>query len=78
MVAKSNTAAALAEVVLCAAYVAVTLHVCPHCVMLQESAKLHYGNPADFTLTVPEFSVKPGEVVAIVGRVGCGKQQFWL
>jgi ABC-type bacteriocin/lantibiotic exporter with double-glycine peptidase domain len=43
---------------------------------LQENAKLHYGNPADFTLTVPEFSIKPGEVVAIVGRVGCGKQHW--
>jgi ABC-type transport system involved in cytochrome bd biosynthesis fused ATPase/permease subunit len=42
--------------------------------VLQENAKLHFGNPADFVLTVPEFSVKPGEVVAIVGRVGCGKQ----
>jgi ABC-type lipoprotein export system ATPase subunit len=41
--------------------------------LLQENAKLHYGNPADFTLTVPEFSIKPGEVVAIVGRVGCGE-----
>jgi ABC-type bacteriocin/lantibiotic exporter with double-glycine peptidase domain len=43
---------------------------------LQENAKLHYGNPADFTLNVPEFSIKPGEVVAIVGRVGCGKQRW--
>jgi ABC-type transport system involved in cytochrome bd biosynthesis fused ATPase/permease subunit len=38
-----------------------------------EDAKLHYGNPADFTLSVPQFRVKPGEVVAIVGRVGCGE-----
>lgn len=42
---------------------------------LQEDAKLHYGNPADFTLTVPQFSVKPGEVVAIIGRVGCGESR---
>lgn len=45
----------------------------PVSTVLQENAKLHYGNPADFTLTVPQFSVKPGEVVAIVGRVGCGE-----
>lgn len=40
---------------------------------LQKGAKLHYGNPAEFTLTVPEFEVKPGEVVAVVGRVGSGE-----
>jgi hypothetical protein len=40
---------------------------------LQENAKLHYGNPEEFTLTVPQFSIKPGEVVAVVGRVGCGE-----
>lgn len=50
---------------------ACTLH--PASIVLQENAKLHYGNPADFTLTVPQFSIKPGEVVAIVGRVGCGE-----
>ena len=32
----------------------------------------HAGADA-FTLTVPEFSVEPGEVVAVVGRVGAGK-----
>jgi ABC-type sugar transport system ATPase subunit len=35
-------------------------------------AELHYGNPLDFTLRVPEFSVARGEVVAVVGRVGSG------
>lgn len=39
---------------------------------LQRDAELHYGNPADFTLKVEEFEVNPGEVVAIVGRVGSG------
>lgn len=38
----------------------------------QNNAKLHYGNPADFELHVPHFSIKPGEVVAVVGRVGSG------
>lgn len=41
-----------------------------------KDAELHYGNPAEFTLTVPEFEVKPGEVVAVVGRVGCGKSSI--
>jgi ABC-type bacteriocin/lantibiotic exporter with double-glycine peptidase domain len=40
---------------------------------LQKDAELHYGKPEEFTLTVPEFEVKPGEVVAIVGRVGSGE-----
>lgn len=57
------------------------LHICPDCMSphllcAQKDAELHYGNPAEFTLTVPEFEVKPGEVVAVVGRVGCGK--YWL
>lgn len=46
-----------------------------HC--LQENAKLHYGHPEEFTLTVPQFSIKPGEVVAVVGRVGCGEWGVW-
>ncbi|GBF99292.1 ABC transporter [Raphidocelis subcapitata] len=36
-------------------------------------AELHYGDPRDFKLVVPEFSVARGEVVAVVGRVGSGK-----
>ncbi|KAF6262121.1 P-loop containing nucleoside triphosphate hydrolase protein [Scenedesmus sp. NREL 46B-D3] len=46
----------------------------PQAVM--KDAELHYGNPAEFTLTVPEFDVKPGEVVAVVGRVGSGKSSI--
>ena len=38
-----------------------------------ERAELHYGSPQDFTLSVPEFDVKAGEVVAVVGRVGSGE-----
>ena len=33
----------------------------------------HYGKPEDFTLKVPKFEVKKGEVAAIVGRVGSGE-----
>ncbi|KAF8071336.1 abcC3 [Scenedesmus sp. PABB004] len=43
----------------------------PQAVM--HGAKLHYDRPDEFTLSVPEFEVKPGEVVAVVGRVGSGK-----
>jgi ABC-type bacteriocin/lantibiotic exporter with double-glycine peptidase domain len=39
----------------------------------QENSQLHYGNPEDFTLEVPKFEVNPGEVVAIVGKVGSGE-----
>jgi ABC-type multidrug transport system fused ATPase/permease subunit len=38
-----------------------------------EAAELHYGAPQDFTLSVPDFDVKAGEVVAVVGRVGSGE-----
>jgi ABC-type bacteriocin/lantibiotic exporter with double-glycine peptidase domain len=41
---------------------------------MQEDAVLnHPAAPEDFKLKVPKFRVKPGEVVAIVGRVGCGE-----
>jgi ABC-type bacteriocin/lantibiotic exporter with double-glycine peptidase domain len=43
-----------------------------HCCS-QEDAELHYGHPEEFTLKVPKFEVNPGEVVAIVGKVGSGK-----
>ncbi len=40
---------------------------------LQEDAELHYGDPNEYKLRVPKFEVNPGEVVAIVGRVGSGE-----
>lgn len=35
----------------------------------------HYGKD-NFTLNVPEFSAAPGELVAVVGRVGAGKSSL--
>ena len=37
-----------------------------------------YTHPRDrgFKLNVPEFSVRPGELVAVVGRVGAGKSSL--
>lgn len=46
---------------------------------MQKDAVFQYGGHDEheaFKLTIPEFSVKPGEVVAIVGRVGAGKSAF--
>lgn len=41
---------------------------------LQENAVLSYpGSKEDFRLQLPRFEVKPGEVAAIVGRVGSGE-----
>lgn len=51
----------------------IMLSASDRCCALQKDAELHYGKPDEFTLTVPEFEVKPGEVVAIVGRVGSGE-----
>jgi ABC-type multidrug transport system fused ATPase/permease subunit len=46
------------------------------CCCLQRNAKFkHYGKE-DFALNVPEFSCKPGELVAVVGRVGAGKSSL--
>ncbi len=40
----------------------------------QHGAKFkHPGDTTGFTLNVPHFSVKQGELVAIAGRVGAGK-----
>ena len=36
----------------------------------------HRGNDT-FKLRIPEFSVKPGELVAVVGRVGAGKSSLF-
>jgi ABC-type multidrug transport system fused ATPase/permease subunit len=45
----------------------------------QEDATLVYGtNKADeFQLRVKHFDAFPGEVVAVVGRVGCGKSSLF-
>ncbi len=41
---------------------------------LQENAVLSYpGSKEDFRLQLPRFEVKPGEVAAVVGRVGSGE-----
>jgi ABC-type transport system involved in cytochrome bd biosynthesis fused ATPase/permease subunit len=42
---------------------------------LQKDAVFQYGGHEGhaFKVTVPEFTVAPGEVVAVVGRVGAGK-----
>uniref|UniRef100_A0A7S0VCE4 ABC transporter n=2 Tax=Polytomella parva TaxID=51329 RepID=A0A7S0VCE4_9CHLO len=37
----------------------------------------HPGAKDDFNLVLPKFASKPGEVVAIVGRVGCGKSSIF-
>jgi hypothetical protein len=45
----------------------------------QDDAVLnHPAAPADFKLRVPKFSVKAGEVVAVVGRVGSGARGHQL
>jgi ABC-type bacteriocin/lantibiotic exporter with double-glycine peptidase domain len=43
---------------------------------LQRNAKFKHHGKDDFVLNVPEFTVKPGELVAIVGRVGAGKSSL--
>ena len=55
----------------CRCYTMYQVRVCD----VQKDAVFRYDHAgADaFTLTVPEFSVAPGEVVAVVGRVGAGK-----
>ncbi|EFJ46358.1 ABC transporter [Volvox carteri f. nagariensis] len=43
-----------------------------------ENAVLSYpGSKEDFRLQIPNFSVKSGEVVAVVGRVGSGKSSIF-
>ena len=46
----------------------------PRCCRLQAIFK-HPTNDA-FQLRVPDFSVQPGELVAVVGRVGAGKSSL--
>lgn len=36
----------------------------------------HETDTSGFQLRVPEFSVRPGELVAVVGRVGSGKSSL--
>ena len=43
--------------------------------LLVQATFKHAGdNP--FRLNVPDFSIKPGELVAVVGRVGAGKSSL--
>jgi ABC-type phosphonate transport system ATPase subunit len=47
--------------------------------MFQENAVFtHPGATDDFELCVPLLEVKPGEVLAIVGRVGSGEWSLKL
>jgi ABC-type bacteriocin/lantibiotic exporter with double-glycine peptidase domain len=43
---------------------------------LQRNAKFKHHGTNDFTLNVPEFTCMPGELVAVVGRVGAGKSSL--
>jgi ABC-type multidrug transport system fused ATPase/permease subunit len=44
---------------------------------LQNNAQFKHHGKDNFTLNVPEFSVRPGELVAVVGRVGAGKSSLF-
>jgi ABC-type multidrug transport system fused ATPase/permease subunit len=44
---------------------------------LQSNAQFKHHGKENFTLNVPEFSVRPGELVAVVGRVGAGKSSLF-
>lgn len=56
------------------------LHTCTqllivHLIQTQVDAELvHPSAPEEFTLTVPKLEVKPGQVCAIVGKVGGGER----
>jgi hypothetical protein len=43
---------------------------------LQRNAKFTHHGKDDFALNIPEFSCKPGELVAVCGRVGAGKSSL--
>lgn len=43
---------------------------------MQRNAQFKHHGKENFTLNVPEFSVAPGELVAVVGRVGAGKSSL--
>jgi ABC-type multidrug transport system ATPase subunit len=49
--------------------------VCPCCI-LPIQAVLKHATETPFRLNVPDFSIKPGELVAVVGRVGAGKSSL--
>jgi ABC-type bacteriocin/lantibiotic exporter with double-glycine peptidase domain len=44
--------------------------------LLQRNAKFKHHGTNEFVLNVPEFTCMPGELVAIVGRVGAGKSSL--
>lgn len=43
---------------------------------MRKAVLKHESDTSGFTLRVPEFEVKPGELVAVVGRVGSGKSSL--
>jgi ABC-type Mn2+/Zn2+ transport system ATPase subunit len=43
---------------------------------VQSHAQFCHGGNETFTLNVPEFSVRKGEIVAVCGRVGAGKSSL--
>ncbi|KAJ9510651.1 hypothetical protein QJQ45_027539, partial [Haematococcus lacustris] len=45
-------------------------------VAIRDAEFKHPNSTTPFTLSVPEFSVKAGELVAVVGRVGAGKSSL--
>jgi ABC-type bacteriocin/lantibiotic exporter with double-glycine peptidase domain len=44
--------------------------------VLQRNAVFQHTQDRGFKLNVPEFTVRPGELVAVVGRVGAGKSSL--
>ena len=53
-------------------YISLQFSVITSCFPPIQAVLMHVGdNP--FRLNVPDFSIKPGELVAVVGRVGAGK-----
>lgn len=48
-------------------------HPQPHTL---QAVLTHEHDPSGFQLRVPDFSVRPGELVAVVGRVGAGKSSL--
>jgi ABC-type bacteriocin/lantibiotic exporter with double-glycine peptidase domain len=43
----------------------------------QRNAKFKHHGKSNFELNVPEFTAAPGELVAVVGRVGAGKSSLF-